>query len=109
MTMDAGDRMQAKTRLIVASRSHHTEHQPAEVVHSELPDPFGPIKTDKFCVLLGGSFTQLPGEPLLLFGVCGGLPSGFVPLEDLVQSDLSRLVQAISQVWLGWPTRRVHL
>lgn len=85
------------------------QYQPAKVVYSELPDPSVLVKTDKLCVLLSGGLLQLPGKLLLLLGVGGGLPSRFVPFEDLVQGNLSRLVQAISQVWLLGPPRWVHL
>ena len=74
------------------------------MVYSELPDPLVHIKTDKLCVLPGGGLLQLPGKLLLLLRICDRLSSCLVPLEDLVQSDLSRLVQSITQIWLLWST-----
>ena len=77
---------------------------PAKVLYSKLPDRSVQIITDKLCVLLGGSLLQLPDELLLLVGI--------LPLrKDLVQANLSRLVQAFSHGWLRWSSImfQVHL
>lgn len=73
---------------------------PAEVLYPKLPDPSVCIIANKLGVLLGGSLLQLPGPLLLLLGIQNCLP--LLPWKDLVQGDLSRLVQAIPHGWLGW-------
>ena len=69
------------------------------MIHTELPNASWDVIADELCVLLTGSLLQLLQKLLLLRRVLSWLAC-FVPFEDLVKGNLSRLVQPISQIRL---------